>query len=207
MFGYIRISTNKQLEKCTQENQKKAIIEYANELSLNIVKIFEDRAYSGADNERPTFNKMIDKLDEVSGIIVYDLDRLTRDFEMGVNLIFLLKSKGKKLYIARTKDVQDFSSRTSQLINIIYTWVADLERQKIKERQKLGIKRFKEKFGRWGRKPKKIDWKKFDYLVGNKIISKRAFCRMFGIAPATLYRRLKNRDKEKVQKSSVSKSV
>jgi len=194
VIGYIRVSTQLQADKNTQENQKNEIISFANELQLNIVEIYEDIAISGSIQDRPGYKKLLDNIENVDGIVIYDLDRLTRDFETGVKLIFLLKAKKKKLYIARTRSVQDFSDSTNQLINIIYSWVSELERKKIRERQKLGIERFKKENGYWGRPCRKIDWKKYDALVGEKIISKRAFCRMFSVSPATLYRKLKERE-------------
>lgn len=86
--------------------------------------------------------------------------------------MFLLKNSKKSLYIARTKDIRDFSDDSEQLMTIIRSWVSALERKKIKERQIIGIKRYKEKNGRWGRKktygkyktPEQF-WKNYDEYI------------------------------------------
>lgn len=200
IFAYYRVSTDKQKEKNTQENQKKAIFEFIEGKDLEIIAEFEDLGLSGADNERPEFQKMISRLDEVQGIIIYDLDRLTRDFEMGVNFMFMMKKLKKSMYIARTKEIKDFSDDSEQLMTIIKSWVSAQERQKIKERQKIGIKRYIDKKGRWGRektfgkyKTPEQFWKNYDEYreMG---ISKVSCAKLLGLSPKSLYRRLAERD-------------
>jgi len=196
VFGYVRVSTREQVEKATYENQIKSIKDYAKEENLEIVEIFQDLAISGVNQNRKSLQVLLERINEVEGIIIYDLDRLSRDFEFSISLMFLLKNKHKTLYISRTRQKQTFSDKTEQLINVIYSWVADLEREKIKQRQKLGIERFKQENGRWGRKKKEINWKEYDFLINQVRISKAAFCRMKKISQNTLYRRLKEREKK-----------
>ncbi|WP_371806428.1 recombinase family protein [Candidatus Lokiarchaeum ossiferum] len=205
IFAYYRISTEKQKKKNTQENQKKVIAEFVKGLDVEIVREFEDLGISGADNERPQFILMLSLLKDVDGLVIYDLDRLTRDFEMGVNLMFLLKNTKKSLYIARTKDVKDFSDDSEQLMTIIKSWVSALERKKIKERQKIGIQRYIENKGRWGRKKTfgkyKIPdqfWKNYD-TYREMGISKTGCAKLLGISRSTMNRRVEEREQDSLK--------
>ena len=192
LFAYYRVSTKEQADKNTQENQKRSIEEYLKQVDAKIIQEFYDPGLSGADKYRPQFKLMMNRIDEVDGIIVYDPDRLSRDFEFGLNLMFELKHKAKKLYISRTSTITDFSKSDEQLMHAITSWVSEQERTKSKERQRQGIKRFIKNNGFWGRKTIEIDWKKFDEYRGYRI-SHASIARMFGISEATLWRRIKER--------------
>ncbi|UYP46396.1 hypothetical protein NEF87_002681 [Candidatus Lokiarchaeum ossiferum] len=215
IFAYYRISTEKQKKKNTQENQKIAIYNFVEGLDVEIVNEFEDLGISGADNDRPQFNLMLSKLNEVEGLVIYDLDRLTRDFEMGVNLMFMLKNSKKSLYIARTKDIKDFSDDSEQLMTIIKSWVSALERKKIKERQKIGIQRYKETKGRWGRKksfgkyknPEQF-WKNYD-IYRDLGISKTSCAKLLGVSRSTMNRRIEEREinKSKIKTTPINNKI
>ena len=192
LFAYYRVSTKDQADKNTQENQKNSIDNYVLSLDAKVVESFYDPGMSGADRDRPQFKAMMERIHEVDGIIVYDPDRLSRDFEMGLALMFDLKHQGKKLFVSRTMTVTDFSQGQEQLMHAITSWVSEQERVKIRERQKLGIQRYIENNGEWGRKTIQVNWKKFDEYRGYRI-SHASIARMMGISPATLWRRIRER--------------
>jgi len=195
LFIYYRVSTKDQADKGTEENQEKSIKDFLKEKDIKIVEEFKDLGISGASNERPGFNAMIGRIDEVDGIAVYDPDRLSREYEAGLKLMFELKHKGKKLYCSRTGTITDFSSDDDQLIHTIKTWVSAQERKKIKARQADGIARYIKNNERWGPKRKEINWKKFDEYIEHEV-SIAAIARIFEISEATMWRRIKERNKK-----------
>lgn len=192
IFVYIRVSTDKQTEKGTYENQESAIKEFLKDKDVNIVEIFKELGESGANLDRPMMNAMINRLDEVDGICVYDWDRLTRDEEFGVMLMYKMKKLGKKVYESRSRNILKFEEMGERVMTVLKSMIAQEERTKIKARQKMGIKRFKEKNERWGPKIKKINWKKFDEYkeLG---LANTSICKLMGMSQKTLYRRLKDR--------------
>jgi DNA invertase Pin-like site-specific DNA recombinase len=192
LFIYYRVSTKDQADKGTEENQEKSIKEFLKTRDAKILEEFKDLGLSGASSERPGFNAMISRLEEVDGIAVYDPDRLSRDYEAGLKLMFELKHKGKKLYCSRTGTVTDFSSDEDQLIHTIKSWVSEQERKKIKARQAEGIARYKENNKRWGPKVKQVNWKRYDDLRAAKV-SHAAIARVLEISESTLWRRIKER--------------
>jgi DNA invertase Pin-like site-specific DNA recombinase len=139
---------------------------------------------------------MFSRINEVDGICVYDDDRLARDFDMSIEQMFLLKRLGKKLYIARKAKVIDFNAqREEQLIHLISGWMAEQEREKIKQRQLEGIKRYRENNDSWGRPIKKVNWRLYDEYksVG---LSDNAISKIFRMDWRTLKERVNERNDE-----------
>jgi len=134
------------VDKNTYENQTRAIKKFMKGKDLEVISEFQDLGLSGASRDRPSFKEMFSRLDEVDGICVYDDDRLARDFDMSICSMLMLKKLKKKLYIARKGKVVDFNKpREEPLIHLISGWVAEQEREKIKQRQVEGMKRYMEK--------------------------------------------------------------
>jgi site-specific DNA recombinase len=192
VFVYYRVSTRKQADAGTIENQKRAMEKFLKDKDVVVVDTFTDEAFSGATTDRPAYQAMLSRLDEVDGIATYDIDRLSRDYQDAAMLCFRLQNSGKKIYLARSGLVEDWSREHNILMQQIMAFGADQERKRIKQRQKEGISRYKAKHGRWGKQTKKVDWKEYDYYVSLKI-GKRKIAAMMGMHVSTLYERLKER--------------
>ena len=85
VYGYRRVSTEEQVEGSSLENQKQAILRYADQHNLEIVDIFSDEGFSAKTAKRPALQKMLgllnDKKSDVRGVVVYNLSRISRDME------------------------------------------------------------------------------------------------------------------------------
>lgn len=189
IFIYCRVSTDLQGKKNTQINQKTAIMNFLNNLDVQIIDEFQDLGISGANKNREQFNLMLSRLNEISAIAVFDLDRLARDMEIGLELMRILMQKRIKIYEARTKTVKDLLNDNDQLLYFIGMWYSANERKKIHARQKLGIERYKLEKGRWGRRKKTLNLKKYQDLreMG---IPKTVIAKIMSIHVQTLYARL-----------------
>jgi DNA invertase Pin-like site-specific DNA recombinase len=194
IFIYYRVSTKKQADAGTIQNQKRAVQSFLKDKDVTVMDTFIDEALSGANTDRPGYQAMIARLDEVDGIAVYDLDRLSRNYEDAAMLCFKLQSIGKRLYLARTNIIEDWSKEHNILVQQIVAWGADQERKRIKQRQKDGIERYKlHHGGAWGKPVKKVNWREYDYYASLKI-GKRKIAKMMGMHVTTLYARLKDRN-------------
>jgi len=201
VFAYYRVSTQIQVEQETEKTQKMVVNEFAESTDLTIIKEFQDLGVSGAIRTREQYLEMIEQVDTVEGLLVYDLDRLNRDLQAGLELMFILKEKNKKIFVARTKEILDFTDPATQLVTMVRKWANAVERDKMKSRQKAGIRRKIEETGDWGPRikygenlqGKKLNketfWKKIEqYRIAN--ITKAGIARILKISRATLDRRL-----------------
>lgn len=196
LFAYYRVSTTKQEDKATHETQRFSVNKWSEEKNFEIKEEFMD-AISGKDSTRPNFNNLLNRIDEVDGIIVYESDRLVRDLETGMQMMFLLRNKNKKIWISRTREIKDFQLDTNQLIAMIGYWADERERKKIVDRLRTSIQRRIEEGKGWGPEKKEVNLKDYMILYNNKIIkgNKTKIAKILGISMSTLYRRL-NEHKE-----------
>jgi DNA invertase Pin-like site-specific DNA recombinase len=192
IFVYYRVSTEKQNEAGTRETQELAVRRFLKDKDVEIVQEFYD-VMTGSTRYRPQYQEMLSLLDEVQGIAVYDIDRLSGDYEEAVGLTFRLQKAGVKLYLAREQRIEMWDGSTNILVMNIKTWGAAEERTKIKARQRDAIQRYKAVHdGHWGRALKKIDWQKYDHHV--KLgVSKSSIAKILGVSRKTLNTKIKER--------------
>ena len=182
IFTYFRVSTDLQ----DVESQKLGVRQFLKNHDVQIIDEFIDLGFSGKKGvERPAFNEMISRLDEVDGVCLFDYDRLTRNEEIGVLLMYEMRSKSKKIYEARTGMILTFEPMTERLLTFVKSMLAEEERKKILDRQASGIKAYKERNGRWGRKQKKLNAKRYEEY--QKLgLSKTATAKLLGMTVPTL---------------------
>ncbi len=82
VFGYIRVSTVKQGTGVSLQEQKEAIIRYAEKNNLNIIQWFEELE-TAAKQGRPLFTKMMKLLrsGKAAGAIIHKIDRSARNLK------------------------------------------------------------------------------------------------------------------------------
>jgi len=156
-IGYIRVST----EDENPENQKLAILEFANSNGFQIIKFFEDVGVSGGEEafKRPQFAAMYQyaKNNGVRIIIVYDLSRLGRDiFDVLQTYKTLLEDGFNILFVKNPElNVLDSDSYVSQAVRktilALLAAAAEIERAMIRERTKTALARLKKQGKKLGR--------------------------------------------------------
>src|SRR5690349_9404024 len=79
-IGYIRVSTEDQIDY-SPEAQRKRCLQYSQAHDLGSVTFLADEGLSGKNLDRPAMQELIRlvEADEVTAIVVWRLDRLTRD--------------------------------------------------------------------------------------------------------------------------------
>lgn len=82
-YGYMRVSTEEQVDNMSFTTQENAIREYAKQNNLEIVEIFHDDGFTSQNARRPELQRMLANLSnrksDVKNLIVYNMRRLTRD--------------------------------------------------------------------------------------------------------------------------------
>jgi len=148
---YIRVSTQEQAkEGFSVEAQKDKLIAYCNAKNWNIYDIYIDGGYSGGSLERPALKKMLDELENIDVVLVYKLDRLSRSQKDTLLLIEERFLESKVDFVSLSESFDTTTPFGMAIIGILSVF-AQLERETIKERSKLGKeKRAKEGLWRGG---------------------------------------------------------
>lgn len=80
VFGYVRVSTENQLENYSIDEQVQRITGYCRAKGWTLLKIYTDGGFSGGNTQRPGLQQMLQAIrtNEVDAVVVYKLDRLSR---------------------------------------------------------------------------------------------------------------------------------
>ena len=172
LFQYCRVSTLKQKEDKTIEQQELLIHKHVEKFNSEdheyryiIVEIFRDEAKSGYkfdEKNRPEFNKMFEKLksDKIDGVIAYSLDRLGRETENLLKFFREVGELGKKIILVEGKI--DRKTPFGRFLSGLNALMSEFDGDTIKYKLNTGRERKKAKnikegkpatFG-FGRKPK-----------------------------------------------------
>lgn len=173
-------------------------------------KVFTDKL-SGKNTDRPGLQEMFDYIREGDVVEIVSLDRLSRNYKDIQRLAKEIRDKGAKLIIDDLPQTHTGNSLTDEfmldmMINLM-GFVAQNEREKIKERQRQGIEQAKKR-GVYKGRPKKYQAGsnnregrlvyeniKRDYLSGN-YNSKAELARKNSLSRMQLYRIIKLIDEE-----------
>ena len=190
-YGYVRVSSVDQNEA----RQMAAMVE-AEILAENI---FIDRQ-SGKDFERPQYLRMVDRLKRGDVLYVLSIDRLGRNYEeIQRQWRVLTKEIGADICVLdmplldtrRGRDLM--GTFIADIVLQILSFVAQTEREKIRERQAQGIAAARVNGVKFGRPLSRIP-DNFAEIVGrweSKIISTDEALAIIGVSESTFYRRRK----------------
>lgn len=164
-------------------------------------KIYSDKI-SGKNFERPEYQKMISELASDDIIIILSIDRLGRNYDEIMTewrkITKEIKADVKVLdmplldtTVGRTNDLTD--TFIADLVLQILSYVANLEREHIRERQREGIEIAKREGKYKGRVRKEYDKDLFEQAkrrcdAGE--ITKKEFAEIMGVSRKTLYNML-----------------
>jgi DNA invertase Pin-like site-specific DNA recombinase len=136
---YLRVSTSDQ----TTLNQELELKKYCERESLEVYSIYKDEGISGTKTSRPELDRMLQdmrsKLFDV--VVVWKFDRLGRSTAHLLQVLEELKNKGVRL-IATSQNI-DTSTPMGKFFFTILSGFAEMEREMITERIKLGLARRK----------------------------------------------------------------
>lgn len=158
IYGYIRVSTQEQ----HLDRQEIAMDEYG----VPRENVFSDHGFSGKDFNRPAYREMLARLEPRDTLVIKSIDRLGRNYDEIIDEWRLLTRKMDMDIIVLDMPILNMPflsgksgsmGVTAKLISAIFLEVlscfAQLEREKIHERQKEGIAAARTKGVRFGRPP------------------------------------------------------
>ena len=89
VFGYVRVSTDNQLENYSIDEKAESIRAYCKAKGWTLLKIYTDGGYSGGNINRPALQQMLEDIrgQTVGAVVVYKLDRLSRSQKDTLTLI------------------------------------------------------------------------------------------------------------------------
>ena len=161
---YLRVSTADQ----TTLNQEIELKEYCGRNNYEIYKIYKDEGVSGVKTSRPQLDLMLQDMRNkyFDAVIVWKFDRLGRSTSHLLQVLEELKNKNVRL-IATSQSI-DTDTPMGKFFFTILSGFAEMEREIIIERIKLGLDRRRKEGKVMGRpkgsKDKKYRNKKGYYL-------------------------------------------
>ena len=189
MFGYVRVSTKEQNPDRQYEAMKPFKIPKAN--------LYCDRQ-SGKDFQRPAYQKLLRRLQRGDVLIVKSIDRLGRNYDEILEQWRIITKQihadiiiiDMPLLDTRVKNGDLTGTFVADLVLQILAYVAQTEREFIKQRQAEGIAIAKAKGVRFGRTPAEMPPEtlcmKQKWLNGE--ISIRKAAAQLGVSSSTFYR-------------------
>lgn len=187
-YGYIRVSTKEQNE----DRQVEALKPY----HIPVSNIFMDKQ-SGKDFERPAYQKMIRKLKKGDLLIVKSIDRLGRNYDEIIEQWRIITKQIDAdilvidMPLLDTRVGKDLTGKfVADLVLQILSYVAQTEREAIKQRQAEGIAAAKARGVKFGRPciPLPNDFYVVSEMYRRQMITSRESARMLSVSQDTFLR-------------------
>lgn len=190
-YGYARVSTiNQHLDRQIDELHKVGLLDS---------QIFIDKE-SGKDFNRTNYKKLLKKLKSGDVLYVKSIDRLGRNYNMVLDeWRILTKEKGIDIVVidmplldTRIEGKNLVGKFIADVVLQVLSFVAENERETMKQRQAEGIRMAKLRGVKFGR-PAISTPKNFDEIVNlflNKEVTSKQAIEMSGLSRGTFYRKL-----------------
>lgn len=138
--GYIRVSTIRQDESgLSLDEQKRRIVAWTVSKDFKLEQVYEDGAESAKDLDRPEVRELLRRVEagEISHVIVYKLDRLTRSVKDLYTLITVFE-KYNVAFCSVTESLDTSSAIGRAMVGIIGVF-AQWERENTAERTIMAL--------------------------------------------------------------------
>lgn len=190
-YGYIRVSTREQ-------NEQRQLIAMR-EFGIPQNQIYMDKQ-SGKDFERKNYKKMVRKLKKDDTLVVKSIDRLGRNYEEILKQWRIITKEKQAAIVVldmplldtrRNRDLT--GTLIADIVLQLLSYVAQTEREFIRQRQAEGIAAAKRNGVKFGRKPMErpngLESLKEQWLHGE--LSARAAAKQLGVTHSTFLRWVK----------------
>ena len=187
-YGYVRVSSRDQ-------NEERQIIAM-HEFGVDDKQIYMDKQ-SGKDFERPQYRKLMRKIKTGDTLVIKSIDRLGRNYdEILVQWRFITKQKQVAIVVLDmplldTRQNRDLTGTLiADIVLQLLSYVAQTERDFIKQRQKEGIAAAKARGVLFGRTPmeRPADYDQIKASWFQEKISAREAGRRLGVTHKTFLR-------------------
>lgn len=183
---YARVSTNEQ----TTENQVTELEALAAQRGLTITRSYEDKGYSGKNDQRPAFQAMMQ--DAVAGrfnvLLCWHIDRLGRSLVDVVNTVQSIQAANVELILQQQSI--DTTTPVGKAMLSMCAVFAELEISMMKQRQAIGIQRAR-KLGKYKGRPVAIADSKKAAMAAHVLVgggTYRAAAEIHGVSVGSVQR-------------------
>src|SRR5919202_5208288 len=146
MYGYIRVSTDKQ----TTENQRFEILKFADEKKLSVNRWIEETISATKKLSDRKLGALIERMHEDDILIMTELSRLGRSLPEVMSLLHTLMEKDVKVFT--TKERYELGNNiSSKVLAFAFSLSAEIERSMISSRTKEALARKRSEGMRLGR--------------------------------------------------------
>ena len=190
-YGYARVSAKDQ----HADRQLEALIHYGIPRSAILVD-----KQSGKDFNRPAYQRLLKKLQAKDVLVVKSIDRLGRDYQEIIEQWRVLTREKQvdivvmDMPLLDTRQGKDLiGTLISDIVLQLLSFVAQSERENIKQRQAEGIEVTRKRGVRFGRPPKELTMN-FEIIAERwreKELTSKQAADLLGICERTFYRKIK----------------
>lgn len=150
VFCYARVSTD--MQQGGMESQIRVLKAYCEQNKIANVEFYTDEGISGTKASRPALDRMMAAIDndEASSVIVYSFSRFARSTTHLLNALQIFKKKG--VHFISLSEKIDTNTAIGVAIFSILASIAQLERDLISDRVRIGLANARAKGKLIGRK-------------------------------------------------------
>jgi site-specific DNA recombinase len=148
---YVRVSTSEQVENYSLETQERECRSFCERNGWDVIEVFRDEGQSAKTANRPALQKLLTlctqearKL-EITAVVVYKVDRLSRQIFDHVNIVSQIRSAGVEIY-STAEHFDD--TPAGRLTEGMFALFAQFDNDVRAERTTTGMKAAAEQ-GRW----------------------------------------------------------
>ena len=186
IYGYARVSTKEQnLDRQLEELKKCTDVIYADK-------------ESGKDFERKEYKKLMRRIKQGDLLVIKSIDRLGRNYDLIIEqwrIIVKEKEANIKVLDMPLLDTTQNNGLTGKFISDVVlqllSYVAETERENIKQRQAEGIRIAREKGIIFGRPRKQFSCGEYIYAYLNGELQAKEAIMLSGVSRGTFFRRVK----------------
>lgn len=190
VYGYVRVSSKEQNE----DRQLIAMREFG------VDRVYTDKQF-GKDFERPQYQKMLRKLKNGDTLVIKSIDRLGRNYEEILEQWRIItKEKNAAIVVLDmplldTRQNRDLTGTLiADIVLQLLSYVAQTEREYIRQRQAEGIAAAKARGVRFGRAEKPIppEFAEVVLRLKNKELTSKTAAILLKVSPNTFLKWAKN---------------
>lgn len=188
IYGYVRVSSKDQ-------NKARQLLAMS-EFGVDRDKIYVDKQ-SGKDFERPQYKRMLRRLHSGDTIVVKSIDRLGRNYDEIIEQWRIITKEKRASVVVLDMPLLDtrhdrdlMSTLIADIVLQLLSYVAQTEREMIRQRQAEGIAAAKANGVKFGARPKARPANYAECLAAwqNGELSARAAARSLGVTHKTFIR-------------------
>ena len=182
-WGYVRVSTTKQ----DVENQRLEILTYANSAKIHIDEFISVEVSSRRTMKERRIEELLERLESGDTLIVSELSRLGRSLGEIIGIVdSLIKKQVRFIAVKQGMIINGRNDIQTKVMITMFGLFAEIERDLLSERTKMGLANAKAKGKRLGRPMGRLGKHKLDGKEGEikELLS-------FGVAKAAIARKLK----------------